>query len=148
MPIKAQLGKFLILTIWFLALVVEASVAWPVISLAIWLMLFNQVGQQWQNYLLLASALLLSVVWPMSMLLSLSLCILLLIMAKLAGKLSNQNSLLFLFISWLVFLPIHYYFQLTFSWFNLGQMLLSIVLLLLMRRFLLIKFRRGAVVFD
>ncbi len=148
MKIKQHLFKPLLILFWLLILIVEANLAWPVLSLAIWLRLISQVSKEWQIYLILSTALILSVVWPMSVLLSIIICLLMLILVQLSLKLISQTNLVFLLASWLIFLPASWYFKLAFSLVNLGQLIISLLLVFLVRRSLLFKFKKEIIVFE
>ena len=90
----------------------------------------------------------LSVVWPMSVLLSVIICLLMMVLSKFSLKLISQTNLVFLLVSWLIFLPAIWYFKLVFSPVNLGQLVISLLLILLFRRFLLFKFKKETIIFE
>lgn len=148
MKIKQHLFRLFLILLWLLILIVEASLAWPVLSLTIWLRLISQVSKQWQIYLILFTALILSVVWPMPVLLSVIICLLMLVLVELSLRLISQTNLVFLLASWLIFLPASWYFKLAFSLVNLGQFIISLLLIFLVRRFLLFKFKKETIIFE
>ncbi len=141
--------KFLFLTLGFIVFFsLEVSLAWPIISLVFWLIMVTKFNPLSMPIVTLVSALILSVFWPMSVLLGFLIFLVIYHLTHLLNRIIAQTSLVALLVSWLLVPVIYCYFSLTISWVLFAQLLVSLLIFLLIRKSSLLKLNTKAISFS
>lgn len=141
--------KFLFLTLGFIVFFsLEVSLAWPIISLVFWLIMVTKFNPLSMPIVILVSALILSVFWPMSVLLGFLIFLVIYHLTHLLNRIIAQTSLVALLVSWLLVPVIYCYFSLTISWVLFAQLLVSLLIFLLIRKSSLLKLNTKAISFS
>lgn len=145
---KKTIFNLLALLLFIAFFSLEVNLAWPIISLIFWLIFISKFSQRLMPIMIFLSSFILSIFWPMSVLLSFMICLILYGLAYFLNKSVAQTSLVALLVSWLIVPVIYWQFSLNISWILLGQFLLSLVIFILIKKSSVLKLGNKSISFS